>query len=100
MASPSNPQLDKVTADAAEFKAGYDKLAVDAVEQKAVFDKIAVDSAEQKAQVGGSAWRLGASLPAPARHPQLTACIHAALPGQQTPASLNPLNQPTCSLTS
>ena len=28
-------QLDKATADAAEFKAGYDKLTVDAVEQKA-----------------------------------------------------------------
>jgi hypothetical protein len=28
-------QLDKATADAAEFKAGYDKLAVDTVEQKA-----------------------------------------------------------------
>ncbi len=66
--SPLHPQLDKVTADAAEFKAGYDKLAVDAVEQKAVFDKIAVDSAEQKAQVGGSDRRLGIL-----RSPQLNA---------------------------
>ena len=42
-------QLDKATADAAEFKAGYDKLTVDAVEQKAVFDKLTADAAEYKA---------------------------------------------------
>jgi hypothetical protein len=31
-----NPlQLDKATADAAEFKAGFDKMVVDSVEQKA-----------------------------------------------------------------
>ena len=35
LANLSPPQLNKVSADAAEFKAGYDKLAVDAVEQKA-----------------------------------------------------------------
>jgi hypothetical protein len=28
-------QLDKVTADAAEYKAGFDKLAVDVVEHRA-----------------------------------------------------------------
>ncbi len=28
-------QMDKLTADAAELKAGYDKLAVDTSEQKA-----------------------------------------------------------------
>jgi hypothetical protein len=56
-----------VTADAAEFKAGYDKLLVDTVEQqaqldkaaadasesKAGYDKLVVDSVEQKAQVRG-----------------------------------------------
>ena len=41
--------LDKATADAAEFKAGYDKLAVDTVEQKAQLDKAAADAAEFKA---------------------------------------------------
>ena len=43
------PQLDKATADAAEFKAGYDKAAVDAAEFKAGFDKAAADAAEFKA---------------------------------------------------
>ena len=33
--SAALPQLDKATADAAEFKAGFDKLVVDAVEHKA-----------------------------------------------------------------
>ena len=36
------PQFDKVTADAAEFKAG--------------FDKALLDNVEQKAQVGLAAW--------------------------------------------
>lgn len=42
-------QLDKVTADAAELKAGYDKLAVDSSEQKAQLDKAAADATEYKA---------------------------------------------------
>ena len=42
-------QLDKVTADAAEFKAGFDKVTAEAVEQKAQLDKAAADAAEYKA---------------------------------------------------
>lgn len=42
-------QLDKATADAAEFKAGLDKAAVDAVEMKAGYDKATADAAEFKA---------------------------------------------------
>ena len=59
-------QLDKATADAAEFKAGFDKLTADGVEHqaqldkatadaaefKAGFDKVTADAVEQKAQVG------------------------------------------------
>ena len=44
-------QLDKVTVDAAEFKAGFDKVTADAAEYKAGFDKLTVDTVEQKAQV-------------------------------------------------
>jgi hypothetical protein len=39
-------QLDKVTADAAEFKAGYDKASTDAAEFKAGYDKVTADAAE------------------------------------------------------
>jgi hypothetical protein len=46
-------QLDKATADAAEFKAGFDKYAADAAEYKAGYDKLLVDTTEQRAQVGG-----------------------------------------------
>lgn len=42
-------QLDKATADAAEFKAGFDKLLVDTAEQQAVIDKATVDAVEMKA---------------------------------------------------
>ena len=42
---------DKATYDAAELKAGYDKLTADAAEFKAGFDKAVHDNAEQKAQV-------------------------------------------------
>jgi outer membrane murein-binding lipoprotein Lpp len=63
----STPQIDKLSADATELKAGYDKLAVDTSEQraqldkasadaaefKAGYDKLMVDTSEQKAQVGG-----------------------------------------------
>ena len=45
-------QLDKVTVDAAEYKAGFDKVTADAAEYKAGFDKLVVDNVEQKAQVG------------------------------------------------
>jgi outer membrane murein-binding lipoprotein Lpp len=44
-------QLDKATADAAEFKAGYDKYAADAAEYKAGIDKLSADNAEQQAQL-------------------------------------------------
>jgi hypothetical protein len=47
------PQLDKATADAAEFKAGFDKMTADAAEFKAGFDKLVEDNYEQKNQVGG-----------------------------------------------
>ena len=51
-------QLDKVTVDAAEFKAGFDKVTADAAEFKAGFDKLTVDTVEQKAQVSASLrWR-------------------------------------------
>ncbi len=39
---PTDAQFDKLTADAAEYKAGFDK---------ALYDNI-----EQKAQVGGGRW--------------------------------------------
>jgi uncharacterized phage infection (PIP) family protein YhgE len=42
--------LDKASADAAEYKAGYDKVAADAAEFKAGFDKVAADAAEFKAE--------------------------------------------------
>jgi hypothetical protein len=45
LSSTQTPQLDKATADAAEFKAGYDKLTVDAVEQKAQVNAPVVRSA-------------------------------------------------------
>jgi uncharacterized phage infection (PIP) family protein YhgE len=41
--------LDKASADAAEFKAGYDKVSADAAEYKAGYDKVAADAAEFKA---------------------------------------------------
>jgi hypothetical protein len=44
-------QLEKASADAAEFKAGYDKFAADAAEYKAGYDKLLVDNAEQEAQL-------------------------------------------------
>ena len=43
----------QVTADAAEYKAGFDKAAVDAVEMKAGFDKLTVDVVEQKIAFDG-----------------------------------------------
>jgi hypothetical protein len=49
LAPSSCTQLDKVTADAAEFKAGFDKALVDAMEQQAQLDKVAADAAEFKA---------------------------------------------------
>lgn len=39
-----------MTADAAEYKAGYDKVSADAAEFKAGFDKAATDAAEYKAE--------------------------------------------------
>jgi hypothetical protein len=42
-------QLDKATADAAEYKAGYDKVSADAAEFKAGYDKVSADAAELKA---------------------------------------------------
>ena len=47
--SLQHSQLDKATADASEFKAGFDKAAADAAEFKAGFDKVTVDAAEFKA---------------------------------------------------
>lgn len=48
-ASEFKAGLDKAAADAAEFKAGYDKAAADAAEFKAGLDKVAADAAEYKA---------------------------------------------------
>lgn len=53
--SEQKAQLDKAAADAAEYKAGFDKAAADASEYKAGYDKLLVDTSEQKAQVGAIA---------------------------------------------
>ena len=61
-------QLDKVTVDAAEFKAGFDKVTADAAEYKAGFDKLTLDAVESKAQV---------RIPKPGMRLLLSHCIAA-----------------------